>query len=192
MTKEEVLKTIEKVVAIVSKKYTFAYFTLEDIQQEARLLALKVLPKYDGVRRLDNFLYIHLNNRLTNLLRDTTHHIHPPCLPCHQNKYDLCEYKQMNEGPCERYLIWQKKNRIKHNIVNPHGIEKVDKSVNAKVGESFAYEELKNKIDEALPINLRQPYLKMLAGIKVSKPQREAVQKAVLDILQKKGVAGGI
>ena len=41
----------------------------EDIEQEAFIIGAKAIDDYDG-RSLENFLYVHLNNRLKNFKRD--------------------------------------------------------------------------------------------------------------------------
>lgn len=92
-TEEQVLAAIENVVNSLAYKYTFFHHTLEDVKQEARILALEALPRYDGVRSLEAFLWVHVNNRLMNFKRDNyERRDNKPCNKCpHALKFDrLC------------------------------------------------------------------------------------------------------
>lgn len=70
MTEEQVLTTLETVVDRFKRKYKFGSYTEDDIKQEAYILCLAALEKYDGIRPLENFLSVHLRNRLFNFRRN--------------------------------------------------------------------------------------------------------------------------
>ena len=70
MTEQEVVDTITLVVDRISPRYTFHGYQLDDIKQEAFILCMDALPRYDESRRLENFLSVHLSNRLKNFVRD--------------------------------------------------------------------------------------------------------------------------
>lgn len=69
MTEEQVMETLTRVTDRFKKKYKFGSYTEEDIQQEAYIECLSALERYDGVRPLENFLSVHLRNRLFNFRR---------------------------------------------------------------------------------------------------------------------------
>jgi len=70
MTKEQVIEEINVVVNRLAHKYTFYGYEFEDIKQEAFIICMEALPRYDEERPLENFLAVHLSNRLKNFVRD--------------------------------------------------------------------------------------------------------------------------
>jgi RNA polymerase sigma factor (sigma-70 family) len=70
MKEEEVIDVIENVINKISPKYTFKDYDLEDIKQESFIICIDALNRYDGKRPLENFLSVHLSNRLKNFIRD--------------------------------------------------------------------------------------------------------------------------
>ena len=70
MTEEEVIETIQKVVRRVSYNFKFAFYDVEDIEQEAFIIGMEALDRYDEKRPLENFLFVHIKNRLKNFNRD--------------------------------------------------------------------------------------------------------------------------
>ena len=70
MTEEQVVSTISKISSRLASKYTFPNYEADDISQEAFIIGMEALDRYDGVRPLENFLSIHIKNRLNNFKRD--------------------------------------------------------------------------------------------------------------------------
>ena len=70
VTEEKFMQAFNFVVDKIAHKYVFTSFECEDIRQEAFLIAYSGLAHYDKSRSLENFLYIHLSNRLKNFKRD--------------------------------------------------------------------------------------------------------------------------
>ena len=70
MDETEVVNTILKISKKLAHKYTFASYEAEDIEQEAFLIGITGLSKYDQSRPLENFMYVHINNRLKTFKRD--------------------------------------------------------------------------------------------------------------------------
>lgn len=70
MATEEELSIIYKVIEKISPRYTFKDYEVEDIKQEAFIICLDAMNRYDGKRSLENFLSSNLSNRLKNLVRD--------------------------------------------------------------------------------------------------------------------------
>ncbi len=64
----EHLDTVMKVIERL-KKRKFSYLDEDDIRQEAFLIAVEVLPQWDGVRSLENFLMVAISRRLISLAR---------------------------------------------------------------------------------------------------------------------------
>tara|TARA_Y100000590_G_scaffold423744_1_gene529936 strand:- start:3821 stop:4321 length:501 start_codon:yes stop_codon:yes gene_type:complete len=70
MTEQDVIDQIAVVVNRIAPKYTFHGYEPEDIKQEAFIICMDALPRYDENRPLENFLSVHLSNRLKNFVRD--------------------------------------------------------------------------------------------------------------------------
>jgi RNA polymerase sigma factor (sigma-70 family) len=70
MTKQQVIDQIQIVVDRISSKYTFHGYEVDDIKQEAFIICMDALERYDQKRPLENFLAVHLSNRLKNFIRD--------------------------------------------------------------------------------------------------------------------------
>lgn len=70
MTKDQVMKQIEIVVNRIAPRYTFSTYDIDDIKQEAFIICMDALTRYDEKRPLENFLSVHLSNRLKNFVRD--------------------------------------------------------------------------------------------------------------------------
>ena len=65
-----VIKVILNISKKLAPKYVFAGYEVEDIEQEAFLIGVSGLDKYDTSRPLENFMYTHINNRLKTFKRD--------------------------------------------------------------------------------------------------------------------------
>lgn len=70
MTEQQVVDQINIVVNRISARYTFHGYEVEDIKQEAFIICMDALDRYDQKRPLENFLAVHLSNRLKNFVRD--------------------------------------------------------------------------------------------------------------------------
>ncbi len=70
MTEQEVVDQINIVVNRISARYTFHGYEVDDIKQEAFIICMDALDRYDQKRPLENFLSVHLSNRLKNFVRD--------------------------------------------------------------------------------------------------------------------------
>lgn len=70
MTEEQVIEQITIVVNRIAPKYTFKGYDVDDIKQEAFMICMDALHRYDCKRPLENFLSVNLSNRLKNFVRD--------------------------------------------------------------------------------------------------------------------------
>ena len=70
MTEQQVVDQIALVVGRIAPKYTFYGYEKDDLRQEAFIICMEALPRYDESRPLENFLSVHLSNRLKNFVRD--------------------------------------------------------------------------------------------------------------------------
>lgn len=70
MTYDQVVIQIQTVVDRIAPRYTFGTYGIDDIKQEAFIICMDALERYDQKRPLENFLSVHLSNRLKNFVRD--------------------------------------------------------------------------------------------------------------------------
>lgn len=70
MTEQQVIDQINIVINRISAKYTFHGYDIDDIKQESFIICMDALERYDNKRPLENFLSVHLSNRLKNFIRD--------------------------------------------------------------------------------------------------------------------------
>jgi DNA-directed RNA polymerase specialized sigma24 family protein len=70
MTEQQVIDQINIVVNRIAPKYIFGTYGIDDIKQEAFIICMDALERYDPKRPLENFLSVHLSNRLKNFVRD--------------------------------------------------------------------------------------------------------------------------
>lgn len=177
---EEELKIIDKVVNRLAPKYKFGYFDIEDIKQQGRLFALQAMDKYDPAQPLENFLCVHVKNRLINFKRDNYCRIEPPCEPPSDE----------NEPDYNKWNAWQKRNETKKNLMEPLDITNIrdeDESnmrMESEVITNAETAEYMRIIDKQLPLELRADLLRIRASVNIPKIRRERVYNAVKKIIK--------
>ena len=168
MTEADVLATITKVVNRVAHKYRFGYYDIDDIKQEAFIIAMEAMDRYDEGRPLENFLAVHISNRLKNFKRDNF--FRPDYVPP--------SGKITNDNNTKRFLM------------EPLDIENIrDEHERNMRGEENIVDELAKKelmdiVDTSLDMGLRGDYLRILHGVYVPKPRREQIYEAIMQILR--------
>lgn len=196
MTEVQVIKVIEKVINRTCSKYTFGYYERDDIKQEAFIIAINALEKYDGVRPLENFLQVDLGNKLKNLKRDKYQRIEKPCLKCPLYNLSIesqCD-KYTDKTECDLYRNWYNRNETKKNLVVPICFN----NVNDEQEESMKYTdsvlsnlseaEILQIVEENLPADLRKDFIKLRFGAKLSRYHKAKIQEAIMEILKSKGL----
>ena len=107
LSESEVLAVINNVVNRLARKFVFGYHDVEDIKQQGTLYALEALANYDNERPLENFLWIHVRNRLFNYKRDNYERPHLPCLQCEKYDEDTLKCKPYHDiFECTTYSMW--------------------------------------------------------------------------------------
>lgn len=163
MTPEQ-FAIIDSISRYMSEKYAFAYYTPEDIYQECFILALEAMPRYDGKRPLENFLRVHLRNRLLDLRRDKFY----------------------------RYESTTKDFRKKL-VVQPMDINDIreeDESnlvVNPQILRQLSKQEIMGILDRELEVEYRLDYLRILQGVKIDSIKKNKLVNRILEILVEYG-----
>jgi DNA-directed RNA polymerase specialized sigma24 family protein len=159
MNETEVIETILKISKKLAHKYTFASYEVEDIEQEAFLIGIAGLDKYDHVRPLDNFMYVHINNRLKTFKRDN--------------------YYRLEHGAAEKIQ------KTKKDILEPLDIQELYHiATGDTISEDAELSELLQIIDDNLPSNMRSDYLKLKNNAPLSKSRKSKVVAFIQSIVE--------
>ena len=183
LKESEVILALTKAINLLAPSFTFGYYDIEDIKQEAYIFGLESLARYDRSRPIENFLYSHIKNRLINFKRDKYHRTDPPCKSCHEN------IKCTNDDYCDKYRAWKKRNSSKQNLMRPLDIHSIcdDKEKNAHSKKSVVDDahtsECIKLIDLHLSVELRSIYLRIKSGESVSKIKREKLEEEIRRII---------
>jgi DNA-directed RNA polymerase specialized sigma24 family protein len=158
MSESEVLEVINRIADRYAYKFRFGYFEAEDIRQEAFLIAYTGLAHYDKSRSLENFLYIHLSNRLKNFKRDNYY------------RYEVGDAQRMQN--------------TKKSILEPIDIHELFHIATGSDIEDEAHiSEIHDLIDEKLPANMRSDYLKLKNKGKLTKSRKNKIIKKLQEII---------
>lgn len=196
MTEDEVLATIERVVNRLYRKFLCGYYDADDIKQEARIIAMEGLNRYDGVRPLENFMSVHIKNRLCNVKRKVIR-IDKPCLRCpydaYDKKRDFCEKYDCKEK-CVLYARWQARSDMRRNIISPIGMTMVvdndERNLHNEVdfAGNIDNAELITLIDNQISLENRENWIKLRNEVKLSKSSLANLLAEIQDILVENGI----
>ena len=158
LSEQEVIETITKVARKLAPKYVFASYEVEDIEQEAFLMGVEGLNRYDTNKPLENFMYTHVNNRLKNFKRDN--------------------YYRFDYGNA------QKIQDRKKSILEPADITALYcVSVDDETVDNAHLSEMLDLIDRTLPADLRSDYLKLRTNSPLPKGRKAIIIQAIEDII---------
>ena len=152
MTDEEVVKTMITVVNRIAPKYTFYGYGPDDMKQEAFIICMESMDKYDESRPLENFLSFILPGRLINVIR---------------NKHFL---KNSKDDKKRVAMPGQLSNEESTHYYETFMLDDLD------VYELF------NIVDGKIPYEHRENYLKVLSGVHIDKKLREQINDIIRDI----------
>ena len=175
MTPEQ-LETILTVCAALAPKHTFGIYDEKDIEQEGFLICAEALERYDPDKgaTLKTFLYTHLNNRLLNFKRK--HHYTLNVTGSHEEIERKTKLNQQKKALIEPLHI----SKVKHDYESNMQYYD-DPTITLDIQAALKH------IDEALPIDMREDYLKMKDDIYISKTRREEIETKIKEVLEKDG-----
>jgi DNA-directed RNA polymerase specialized sigma24 family protein len=158
MTEQELTDQIMTVVNRIAPKYTFYGYTTDDIKQEAFIICMDALNRYDGERRLENFLSVNLSNRLKNFVRDNHFTNNDP-----PGRVNVLRPAQLdNEDSLEEIYIDDK-------------------------GYNLDTKNMIGIINRDLPPSMRMDYLKMINDVYVPVSRKQDIKDTVKAILEDNG-----
>lgn len=160
MEYDDVIETITRVCERSAPKYTFYGYERADMIQEAFIICIEALERYDEMRPLENFLAVNLNNRLKNFVRDN----------------HFIAANDPNRAKVYQPAQLQNANNIQNWIhVRLNWLDEIDKRDARKI------------IDKNLPASMRLDYLKMQNDVYIPKARREEVVENIQEILENHG-----
>lgn len=160
MTEEQVITTISRISSRLANKYTFPNYEADDIEQEAFIIGMEAMSRYDENRPLENFLSIHIKNRLSNFRRD--------------------KYYRPDDGKAEQ--IQQGKKRL----LDATPVDNIKNLlISAECSDSLEERELLSYIDNHLPANMRSDYLRFLNDQVLTKTKKTKLLEVLKEILEK-------
>ena len=160
MTEQQVVDQITKVCNRISPRYTFYGYTVDDIKQEAFIICMEALSRYDGIRPLENFLSVNLSNRLKNFVRDN--HFSS------EDNEDRIKISQPAQLDYENNIIDEEE---KYSITY----------------DSIQKKDISHLIDKHISSNMRMDYLKIINDVYVSKQRKREILDAINEILEENG-----
>lgn len=154
MVTEEQLQTIEKVVNRIYHKYIFGYFDGDDIKQQAIIIGLEAVENnWDGIRPLENFLSVHIANRLENFKRD--------------------QYYRPNVD--ENNLKRSKTNNTKRCLMEPGELFDSDLAKDENFINDMSLRESLNTLLKIMPKDIRSDFQRLVDGASISKARKNKV-----------------
>lgn len=193
-TEVQILEIIERLLNILAHRYKFSYFTLEDIKQEGRIIAINGLHGYDESRPLDNFLYSHLKNRLSNFVRDNYVRAESPCKLCRRKIQGKTEH--IDGQFCEKHIAWKKRITQKLGVHNPKALYTIQDAeqlfCSPEPNEEKSTQEERDRLIEMISDNIsvevRTTFLMMLEGMNVKFTDKEVLLEEIRRVLGEKGI----
>jgi RNA polymerase sigma factor (sigma-70 family) len=159
MTHDQVIKQIDKVINRIAPRYTFYGYTVDDMKQEAFIMCMDALSRYEPPRPLENFLSVHLSNRMKNFVRD--------------NHFT-------NTDDEDRVKVFQPAQ-----LDHEHAL--LDYRPEYSNEEKIDYNSMQKIINHKLPANMRMDYLKMINDVYITKQRREEITIMIREILVEYG-----
>lgn len=107
-------------MTFLAKKFKFSYYEEEDITQEAFIMAMEALDRWDRRRTIGGFLYVHIYKRLCNLKRKKYERRTLPCESCPLNAWvnkQCTAYEDKMD--CKLYYNWCNRNIAKKSLASP-------------------------------------------------------------------------
>lgn len=162
---KETAKIIHDVCTSIASDRWIPGYSRDDIFQQAYVIAMEGLANYDNKRSLENFLFIHVKNKLKSLRR-TKYHI-PGC---------TC-------GKCAKCV----NNERKHNINYCVDIDDVNDAMsvldNKDTSSEVEQKDLLDYIDKYIPTHIRDDYLRVLAGVSIPQARKQKVIRIVEELI---------
>ena len=202
MTEDEVIKTIRAVAKKLSAKYKYGFHEQEDMEQEAFLIAIRAMEKYDEAQPLENYLTVCLRHTFLNERRKHVERAETPCNRCALYIMSKCHAFE-GRLQCERFGRWHQRNVAKRLLAN--GVSKGvvgHASQNTEIHHENEREdcgdfnlidnkEIIDKIEAKIPLSMRKQYLKWKGGIRLGNKNEQIIKDMLINIATELNLYGG-
>jgi len=159
------------------------------MKQQAALFAWQGLDNYDDVRPLENFLWVHVRNRLYNFKRNNYARPDKPCDNCPLNAYVNHECTAFaNMMDCEYYAKWFERNQVKKNLMSTKEHDDYFDRDDIPIEDKILSKEIYELINSNMPITMREDWIRYINKVKLPKSKRELLFEKILDILKENGI----
>lgn len=179
MSEDEILSVIGKLAKRFAANFKFGFYDIDDIKQEIYIMGLDAVKRYDGRVPLENFLAVHIKNRLKSLRRDK-----------YSREGYVCTYCSGESDDCQHCLRRILKNNAKKNLVSPIDLDLVSDESESNMRDNLdiltdvTIKEYTDLIDKHLDISYRSDYLRMRSGSYVTKHRRLEIENVIKEILE--------
>ena len=178
MTPEQTETTIS-VAKKIASQFTFPGYTEDDIIQEAWLIMATAVEdgKYDESKSaFETFCYMHLNHRLYTFRRN--HYI--------RTAYDCKHCGSSYDEDCS-YCVRRRRNiAAKKSLLTPSPLESISAAKEPTydgIESSVELGEIFTMIDDHMTGEMREDYLKLLAGVSIPSTRRAAVFDRIHELM---------
>ncbi len=173
LTEAKLLRIIQKITRTLPNHLAFGPYTMEDMRQEAWILAIAGLEHFDlefakeaePERAVENFLRVHITNRLLNLKEKHLGSRERPTTP---------------KGIC----AWERRHLARHSLLHPSELDARETFLPTSLWDDILYREFAQRISAKLPVVLRTDFLRMCDGVKLTAARQRRVREAVSAITQ--------
>lgn len=194
-TEDEILDIIDRIASRLGPKFKFGYHTIDDMKQQAAIFAWEGIENWDRERPLENFLWIHVRNRLYNFKRNNYGRPELPCVSCPMNAYDPQCLKSSSQCTkftnlidCHLYKGWSDRNSSKRNLMHSYSTEYERRGDEGNAAEKFAQKEVVDLLDQEIPVQFREDWIRFINNLKLPKIRRDRLIDTILDILKENGI----
>jgi len=188
-TEEEVVVIIQRIAGKLANKFKFGYHEMDDMKQQGALFAWEGIAKYDNVRPLENFLWVHVRNQLFNFKRNNFARPDKPCDDCPLKAYTNLQctaFTNMND--CEAYDRWESRNQSKKSLMSTKEELKGAFDDTSAVEDRVFAGELFRIVNSNIHYSLREDWIRFTNKLKLNKKRREELMAAILIILQEHNI----
>lgn len=174
----DIVESCYKIARILAPSFTLPSYTRADVVQFAVLAGLEAIEdgSYDPSRPITAFMRVHMRRRLLNEVRRTLRRTETPCTCCDDDTID----------PCPRRAWLTSTNAAKAGLAKAADVTRVPEDrlgVESRVVDAAVYSETRDRIDAAMPAELRRDYARLLAGEELPPYRAEAVRDVVRRVI---------
>jgi hypothetical protein len=194
LSEQQIIDIIDKIASRLGPKFRFGYHTNEDMKQQASLFAWDGMVAWDGVRPLENFLWVHVRNRLYNFKRNNYGRPEKPCEHCPLKAYDPnCKKstsgctKFENLMDCGLYKGWTDRNASKRNLMSSYTVI-FDQPQDIDASDIVFKRDLFDLLDRQMPVYLREDWIRLTNNLKISKIRRQKILDKIEEILKENDI----